>query len=58
MRRLLLLLLLLLLSACNPLQMKPLEPPEPPGNYATEQTEPVVKLSDRWWTDFHDPQLN
>ncbi len=58
MRLLLLLLLPLLLSACNPLQMKPLEPPEPPGNYATEQTEPVVKLSERWWTDFHDPQLN
>ncbi len=54
----LLLFSLLLLSACNPLQMKPLEPPEPPGNYATEQTDPVVQLSERWWTDFHDPHLN
>jgi len=51
-------LLFLLLSACNPLKMEPLEPPKPPENYTTEQTEPVVQLSERWWEDFNDPQLN
>ncbi|MDX2481116.1 MAG: efflux transporter outer membrane subunit [Desulfuromusa sp.] len=54
----LLLLFLILLSACNPLRMTPLEPTEPPGNYTIQQTEPLVQLSEHWWTDFHDPQLN
>jgi len=54
----LLCLFLLFLGACNPLQMKPLEPPDPPDNYATEQTKPVVQLSEQWWRDFQDPQLN
>ncbi len=54
----LLCLFLLFLSACNPLQMKPLEPPAPPDNYATVQMKGVVQLSERWWQDFHDPHLN
>ncbi|MCF6267128.1 MAG: TolC family protein [Desulfuromusa sp.] len=53
-----LLLSLLLLSACNPLRPEQLKLPESPENYATEQTEPGVQLSERWWTDFHDLQLN
>ncbi|MDA3903902.1 MAG: efflux transporter outer membrane subunit [Desulfuromusa sp.] len=54
----LLFLSLLLLNACNPLRMAPLEPSAPPGDYAIQQAEPLVQLSERWWTDFHDPQLN
>ena len=54
----LLVLSLLLLSACNPLRPAQLEPPEPPEYYATEQIGAVVQLSEHWWTDFHDPQLN
>ena len=54
----LLLLFLLLLTACNPLRPEQLKLPEAPKSYATEQTEPVVHLSERWWTDFHDTHLN
>ncbi len=54
----LLLLSLLLLTACNPLRPAQLKLPESPGHYTTEQTGTVVQLSERWWTDFHDPQLN
>ena len=54
----LLCLFLLFLSACNPLEMKPLEPPAPPKDYATEQIEPVVQITELWWKDFHDPRLN
>ncbi|MCD6580887.1 MAG: efflux transporter outer membrane subunit [Desulfuromusa sp.] len=54
----LLLLSLLLLTACNPLRPAQLELPEAPEHYATEQTGVVVQLSEYWWTDFHDPQLN
>ncbi len=56
--RFLFLIFLLFLSGCNPLQMKPLQPPAPPETYAAKQTEPVVQLSEKWWQDFHDPQLN
>ncbi len=54
----LLLLSLLLLTACNPVRPAQLELPEVPGHYAAEQAGAVVRLSERWWTDFHDPQLN
>ncbi|MEA3544286.1 MAG: hypothetical protein U9R69_03590, partial [Thermodesulfobacteriota bacterium] len=54
----LLFLSLLLLTACNPLRPAQLKRHDPPGHYATEQTEPAIRLSEHWWTDFHDPQLN
>lgn len=54
----LLLLSLLLLTACNPLRPAQLKLPETPEHYATEQTKAAVQLSEHWWTDFHDPQLN
>lgn len=54
----LLLLSLLLLTACNPLRPEQLKLPEAPEHYAIEQTGAVVQLSEYWWTDFHDPQLN
>ncbi|MEA3363485.1 MAG: efflux transporter outer membrane subunit [Thermodesulfobacteriota bacterium] len=54
----LLFLSLLLLTACNPLRPAQLKLPDPPGHYATEQTGEVVQLSERWWENFHDPQLN
>jgi len=53
-----LLLSLLLLAACNPLRPSQLEPPELPQSYANEQAGPIVQLSERWWEDFNDPQLN
>jgi len=53
-----LLLFLLLLAACNPLRPSQLEPPELPQSYATEQAGPIVQLSEHWWEDFNDPQLN
>ena len=50
--------LLLLLAACNPLRPQPLEPPQPPARYGTESPKQSLTLSDRWWRDFSDPQLN
>ena len=54
----LLLIFLLLLAGCNPLQPALLEPPKPPQSYATEQAGSTVQLSEHWWTDFNDLQLN
>ncbi len=54
----LLLISLFLLTACNPLRPAQLERPETPKYYSTEQTGAVIQLSEHWWTDFHDPQLN
>lgn len=53
-----LLLCLLLLAACNPLRPSQLEPPEFPQDYATEQSGAITQLSEHWWEDFNDPQLN
>ncbi|MFK5925747.1 MAG: efflux transporter outer membrane subunit [Desulfuromusa sp.] len=53
-----LLLSLLLLAACNPLRPSQLELPEPPQSYTTEQGGSIIQLSEHWWEDFNDPQLN
>lgn len=54
----LLLFSLFLLTACNPLRPAQLEIPAPPTDYATTQAESAVQLSEHWWEDFNDPQLN
>ena len=52
-------LILLLITACNPLLPKNLEPPpSAPPTYMTEQPQPAVRATDRWWQDFNDKQLN
>ncbi len=52
------LLLLIFIAGCNPLKPAPLEIPAPPENYSRQQSGPVVQLTQRWWEDFDDPQLN
>ncbi|WP_321390313.1 efflux transporter outer membrane subunit [uncultured Desulfuromusa sp.] len=52
------LLFLLLLTACNPLRPSSLKLPALPQTYATEQTGTMTQLSEHWWEDFNDPQLN
>ena len=49
---------LLLITACSPLSQAQIDLPELPDKFSTEQIEPAIKLSEHWWTDFHDPQLN
>lgn len=52
-------LILLLITACNPLLPQNLEPPPTaPTTYATAQPQPAVRVTDRWWLDFNDAQLN
>lgn len=53
-----LLILTLLLTACNPLRPTQLQRPEPPGDFSIEQSGSAIQLSERWWQDFREPQLN
>jgi NodT family efflux transporter outer membrane factor (OMF) lipoprotein len=50
--------LLIFIAGCNPLKPAQLELPTPPESYSHHQTGPVVQLSQHWWEDFDDPQLN
>lgn len=58
MRSLFFIVLIVFLSGCNPLRPEQLKLPEPPKNYSFEQSLPGTNLTDQWWADFHDPQLN
>ncbi len=54
----LVLLTLLLLTACNPLRPTQLKQPDPPRDFSHEQPTTAVRLAERWWQEFDDPQLN
>ena len=49
---------LFLLSACNPLRPAKVELDPPPQEYSTTTVDTGSPLSQQWWLDFNDPQLN
>ena len=53
-----LLTLLVLLTACNPLAPQKVAPPAPPVSYSSPPESITIRTADRWWEDFHDPELN
>lgn len=50
--------LLLLLSACSPFSQPETAPPQLPETYSSQQTAAAIKLPQRWWESFAQPQLN
>lgn len=51
-------LFLFLLTACNPLQPQSLKLPEPPATYSVASANGSLTITDQWWTDFNNAQLN
>lgn len=50
--------LLLLLTACNPLQPPKPDAPAIPESYSATADSARITLEDRWWTEFHSPELD
>lgn len=53
-----LLLVTVLIAACNPLITTPVKRPTAPDAYTAKQPQSAIKVTDRWWQDFNDKELN
>ena len=51
-------LILMILTACNPFRPEPSPQPDIPENYSVQSKDSAQLPVDKWWTAFHDAQLN